>query len=114
MVARATLVDVERDPEMSLRGLPRRGFICPALVFSYAGIRGVTREQGGLVQAEADRGRAASGPLVVLFSTDLDATVASVKKAGGTIVKEPFVFPGGRRVHFEDPSGNELAAWSDT
>jgi predicted enzyme related to lactoylglutathione lyase len=36
-----------------------------------------------------------------------------VKAAGGTIVKEPFSFPGGRRFQFTDPSGNELAVWSD-
>jgi predicted enzyme related to lactoylglutathione lyase len=37
---------------------------------------------------------------------------AAVKSAGGKVVKEPFAFPGGRRFHFEDPSGNELAVWS--
>ncbi len=40
-------------------------------------------------------------------------TVAAVRSHGGTIVKEIFSFPGGRRFHFEDPSGNELAVWSD-
>lgn len=39
--------------------------------------------------------------------------MAKVRKAGGHIVKEPFTFPGGRRFHFGDPSGNELAVWSD-
>ncbi|MCA8979137.1 MAG: VOC family protein [Planctomycetes bacterium] len=53
------------------------------------------------------------GPLVILWSKDLDATLASVKRAGGRIVKEPFAFPGGRRFHFMDPSGNELAVWSE-
>jgi hypothetical protein len=36
-----------------------------------------------------------------------------VEKAGGTIVKPVFDFPGGRRFHFHDPNGNELAVWSD-
>jgi predicted enzyme related to lactoylglutathione lyase len=36
-----------------------------------------------------------------------------VAASGGTIVKEIFSFPGGRRFHFTDPSGNELAIWSD-
>ncbi len=40
--------------------------------------------------------------------------MTKVKKAGGRIVKEPFSFPGGRRFHFSDPSGNELAVWSET
>jgi len=50
---------------------------------------------------------------VILYSKDLDASVTSVKRAGGRIVKEPFAFPGGRRFHFMDPSGNELAVWSE-
>ena len=52
-------------------------------------------------------------PLVVLYATDLEAMAARVAAAGGTIVKPIFSFPGGRRFHFTDPSGNELAAWSD-
>ena len=36
-----------------------------------------------------------------------------VKAAGGAIVKEIFSFPGGRRFHFHDPSGNQLAVWTD-
>jgi predicted enzyme related to lactoylglutathione lyase len=76
----------------------------------YAGIRGAEREVGGLAQAdEVERG----GPLVVLYSRDLDASVAAVRSASGKIVRKPFEFPGGRRFHFEDPSGNELAVWSD-
>jgi len=53
------------------------------------------------------------GVLVVLFAVDLEATESRVRAAGGTIVKEIFSFPGGRRFHFADPSGNELAVWSD-
>ena len=53
------------------------------------------------------------GPLVVIYATDLEAVRESVKASGGTITKETFSFPGGRRFHFSDPSGNELAVWSD-
>ena len=53
-------------------------------------------------------------PLPVLYSDDLEATLAAVKEAGGTIVREIFPFPGGRRFHFTDPAGNELAVWSET
>ena len=53
------------------------------------------------------------GPLVILYSKDLDATLNKVREAGGRIAKEPFEFPGGRRFHFEDPSGNELAVWAE-
>lgn len=75
----------------------------------YAGIRGPDREMGGLAQGTPTP---PGGPLVVLYSSDLDATLASVRNAGGVIVTPPFPFPGGRRFHFADPSGNELAVWS--
>jgi predicted enzyme related to lactoylglutathione lyase len=52
-------------------------------------------------------------PLVVLYARDLEAMAAKVQAAGGAIVKPIFNFPGGRRFHFRDPSGNELAVWSE-
>lgn len=55
----------------------------------------------------------AGGPLVVIYATNLAAVEAQVRDAGGKIVREIFEFPGGRRFHFTDPSGNELAVWSD-
>ncbi|MDQ2075848.1 VOC family protein [Marinimicrobium sp. ABcell2] len=51
--------------------------------------------------------------LVVVYSKDLDACLSAVDNAGGSIVKPIFAFPGGRRFHFSDPSGNEYAVWSD-
>lgn len=53
-------------------------------------------------------------PLIVLYAHDLEAMAAKVQAAGGAIVKPIFSFPGGRRFHFRDPSGNELAVWSET
>lgn len=53
------------------------------------------------------------GVLVVIFADALEATLKAVADAGGVIVKPIFEFPGGRRFHFTDPSGNELAVWSD-
>ncbi len=50
--------------------------------------------------------------LLVLLSDDLEATEQRVKKAGGVISQAIFSFPGGRRFHFTEPSGNELAVWS--
>jgi len=67
-------------------------------------------EAGGLCAADEVQ---TGGPLVVLFSKDLEATLASVRKAGGRIVKEPFPFPGGTRFQFLDPAGNELAVWAE-
>ena len=76
----------------------------------YAGIRKRQGgEAGGLrVQSEV----AAGGPLVILYSDNLEQTLAKVRDAGGQITQEIFEFPGGRRFHFRDPSGNELAVWS--
>lgn len=50
-------------------------------------------------------------PLVVLHARDLEATRAAVVAAGGAITREIFSFPGGRRFHFRDVDGNELAVW---
>ena len=68
-------------------------------------------EAGGLCAGAEVRG---GGPLVVLYSGDLEATLEAVRAAGGAVVREPFAFPGGRRFHFADPSGNELAVWAAT
>jgi predicted enzyme related to lactoylglutathione lyase len=53
------------------------------------------------------------GPLVVIYAADLELLEQRVRQAGGTIIRPIFSFPGGRRFHFTDPSGNELAVWSD-
>ena len=76
----------------------------------YTGIRKPDGEAGGFrLVPEVSTG----GPLVVLYSSDLDLTLRRVREAGGRILEEPFDFPGGRRFHFADPSGNELAVWSE-
>ncbi|WP_369134423.1 VOC family protein [Modestobacter sp. I12A-02662] len=53
------------------------------------------------------------GPLVLLYSADLYRTLAAVTSAGGRVVNGPYGFPGGRRFHLQDPSGNELGVWAD-
>lgn len=79
----------------------------------YAGIRTAAEpegeEAGGLALSDqVTRG----GPLVLLYSENLDATVQAVIDAGGTVVNGPYPFPGGRRFHFADPAGNELGVWA--
>jgi len=54
-----------------------------------------------------------NGALVVLYHQDLGRLLDKIKKAGGTITRDIFSFPGGRRFHFTDPCGNELAVWSE-
>lgn len=78
----------------------------------YAGIRAADGdgEVGGLNAMVAPvRG----GPLVLLWSADLGASAAAVVAAGGAVTAGPFAFPGGRRFHFTDPSGNELGVWGN-
>ena len=58
---------------------------------------------------QADAAEATRAPLAVIYASDLEAMLARVTAAGGEIVKPIFAFPGGRRFHFRDPSGNELA-----
>lgn len=52
-------------------------------------------------------------PLPVIYVKNLEETLEHVKKTGAKITKPIFEFPGGRRFHFKEPSGNELAVWSD-
>ena len=56
---------------------------------------------------------ALSAPLPVIRVADLEAAFDAVCQAGGVVAKAIFAFPGGRRFHFIDPGGNELAVWSD-
>ena len=59
-------------------------------------------------------GEGLSAPLPVIRVDNLEAAFDSVSKAGGVIAKPIFSFPGGRRFQFIDPSGSELAVWSET
>jgi predicted enzyme related to lactoylglutathione lyase len=59
---------------------------------------------------QGDTAEATAAPLPVIHVDDLDAALAAVTGAGGAITKAAFSFPGGRRFHFRDPGGNELAA----
>ncbi|AEQ52881.1 glyoxalase family protein [Pelagibacterium halotolerans B2] len=51
---------------------------------------------------------------MILKAADLDAAEAAVRKAGGEITRQQFDFPGGRRFHFREPGGNEMAVWSES
>ena len=59
---------------------------------------------------QADASEATRAPLPVIEVDDLERALAAVTAAGGTVTRPIFAFPGGRRFHFLDPSGNELAA----
>lgn len=54
-----------------------------------------------------------SGAVIILYSDQLEAKRDQVTAAGGKIIQDIFTFPGGRRFHFQDPNGNELAIWTE-
>ena len=68
---------------------------------------------GGFFKASMCSSTANGAGLLVFYSKDLEGTLAKVSKAGGKIAKPIFSFPGGRRFHFTEPSGNEFAVWSE-
>lgn len=67
------------------------------------------RLKGGFTTGEPVR---PGGPLVIVYADDLEATQARIKSLGAVISCETFSFPGGRRFHFVDPDGYELAVWT--
>ncbi len=68
---------------------------------------------GGFYKSDLSVSTEAGSALIVFYSKDLERTQSKIENAGGTIIKPIFSFPGGRRLHFGDPNGNEYAVWSD-
>ena len=68
---------------------------------------------GGFFQSDLAAETNSGSALVVLYSERLEETLQKVERSGGVIIKPVFAFPGGRRFHFTEPSGNEFAVWSD-
>lgn len=68
---------------------------------------------GGFFKSDLASSTEKGAALIVFYSNQLEATLAKVEKAGGSIVRPIFSFPGGRRFHFTEPSGNEFAVWSE-
>lgn len=77
----------------------------------YAGIQAPDGdgEVGGIDATTAPRD---GGPLVLLYSDDLGATLEAVVNGGGTVTVAPYAFPGGRRFHFTEPGGSTLGVWA--
>lgn len=78
----------------------------------YAALTNAGLDGGFFAAPQSSRTRNGS-VLVVLHSTDLEDTRTRVLAAGGVIEQDIFDFPGGRRFHFIEPGGNELAVWSE-
>jgi predicted enzyme related to lactoylglutathione lyase len=77
------------------------------LAFNNAGV------DGGFFRSKLASRIDSGGALIVLFSASLEEAVANVQDKGGIVTKSIFEFPGGRRFHFTEPSGNELAVWTN-
>lgn len=75
--------------------------------FSNAGI------DGGFFKSDLTVSAEKGSVLIVFYSKELEQTQSKLEKAGGTVSKPIFSFPGGRRFHFLDINGNEFAVWSD-
>jgi len=68
---------------------------------------------GGFYKSDLNSSTSNGSALIVFYSESLTDTEVKIEEAGGSIVKQIFSFPGGRRFHFSDPNGNEFAVWSD-
>ncbi len=69
---------------------------------------------GGFYKSDLSSSTNNGAALIVFYSKNLEVTQGKIKKANGVIIQPIFSFPGGRRFHFTEPSGNEFAVWSDT
>jgi uncharacterized protein len=68
---------------------------------------------GGFFKSDLSATTKTGSALLVLYSARLEETLAKVQSAGGAVIRPIFSFPGGRRFHFTEPSGNEFAVWSE-
>jgi len=68
---------------------------------------------GGFYQSDLISSTSSGSALLVFYSSSLENTMKKIKDAKGVISKDTYDFPGGKRFHFTDPSGNEYAVWSD-
>ena len=68
---------------------------------------------GGFFQSDLASSTEKGAALIVFYSNQLETTLAKVEKAGGSILRPIYSFPGGRRFHFTEPSGNEFAVWGE-
>ncbi len=71
------------------------------------------RMAGGFFRSDLRSQTANGSCLIVFYKADLEAAADKIREHGGTVTKDVFSFPGGKRLHFEDPNGNEYAIWTD-
>lgn len=90
-------------------------FYTPVFGWQYkdwGGVYSDTSDSGVMTGIAVEQNRP-NKPLAVIYASNLDEKKEAIRQAGGTIIIDTYDFPGGRRFHFTDPLGNELAVWSD-
>jgi uncharacterized protein len=120
--ARCHVCCMEQDGKLDYLEIPTHGATLSAIKEFYRAAFSWQFTDHGPSYASFDEGLrggfdasadATPRPLPVLYAKDLEAARAKVEEAGGRITRPIFSFPGGRRFHFVDPGGNELAVWSE-
>jgi hypothetical protein len=107
-MARLNYVELPVRDVAAARGFYERAFGWSMTEFGPSYAATVTGDTD--VGLQGDAAEASKAPLPVIEVADLEAALRAVQAAGGEIVRPIFAFPGGRRFHFRDPAGNELAA----
>jgi hypothetical protein len=69
---------------------------------------------GGFFRSDKHASRDAGSAMVVILNPSLEETLRRVVEHGGKITQEIFSYPGGRRFHFTEPSGNELSVCAES
>jgi predicted enzyme related to lactoylglutathione lyase len=77
---------------------------------TYSALEGAGTDCG----IDGDPESRAAAPMAVIETMDLELAERRVVEAGGTITRAAYDFPGGRRFHFREPGGNELAIYVAT
>ena len=109
MTARLNYVELPVSDTAATKAFFERAFGWSLTAFGPA--YAATIGQGTDIGLNGDLEEATAAPLAVIETDDLEAALAAVEAAGAAIIRPIFAFPGGRRFHFREPSGNELAVY---
>lgn len=109
MAARLTYVELPAGDIAASRTFFQQAF--GWALAEYGPTYAATAGNGCDLGLQGDPDEAVAAPLAVIEVDDLEAALASVETAGGVIVRPIFAFPGGRRFHFREPSGSEMAVY---
>ena len=79
--------------------------------FRHAGIQGGLNGLATAAPPPAAGSEDGVGPLLLFETDDLDAVVTALRAAGATITSGPYPYPGGRRLHVQDPAGTTIGVY---